>query len=493
MMAKPLPFPLLLRVAGLALAALPCGAGCTSSSSGGHGTGDDASTADASMNVDGGADGGLSDDGAADDGDAAVRDDFVWATSFAAASGTEVLAMAADATSVVIVGQLGGPATFGNTVLGADGGTGNGQAFIAKLDVQGNLLWAKAATGATSLFEAVLMDPNGNILVAGDDYGDAPTFAFDGVTQPGQAAGVLFSLDPSGGVRWSASAPATIAIDFGSLALSGSNVVVAGALNGDAAFGGDDGGLPVSGCTAPGCVFLATYGADGTPHWAEKAPSTPQRGNEAGNPREVWVAASPSAIWLAISGYFESGMMNPDANQLVVNAYDTTGALTWNKSFPDSTGSPTISGLAVDGTGNLFVGGAFAQGLQLGSGIFPSGQYVAKLSASGGVAWAEGDPSSGQLGLHALALGDVLYTFGNGSVGQPPEGMSLAGIDPGDGHVVSADACMASDSLGEEVAVSAAGVFVAGRGGPPAVFGRLSLAQNGIFVAKRKPPTADGG
>lgn len=479
--------------AALLLAGLPSGAGCTSPSSGGHGAGDDASTMDASMNVDGGEGDAFTDDGAADDGDAAVRDDFAWVASFAAASGSKVLAMAADASSVVIVGQLGGPATFGGTVLDTDGGSANGEAFIAKLDVQGNLVWAKAASGATSLFEAVLIDPSGNIVVAGDDYGDAPTFAFDGVTQTSQSAGVLFSLDPNGGVRWSTSVPATMAIDFGSLAFSGANIVVAGALNGDAAFGGGDGGLSVSGCTGVGCVFMAMYGADGTPQWAEKAPSTPQRGNAAGNPREVWVAASASALWLGISGYFESGMMNPDANQLVVNAYDTTGALTWTKSFPDSSGSPTLSGLAVDAAGNLYVGGSFAQGLQLGSGTFPSGTYLAKLTSSGGVAWAEGDPSSGQLGLTALAFGDELYTFGNGSLGQPPEGMSLDGIDPSDGNVVSADGCMASGNLGEEVAVSAAGVFVAGQGGPPAVFGKLSLSQQGLFVAKRKPPTPDGG
>ncbi len=173
----------------------------------------------------------------------------------------------------------------------------------------------------------------------------------------------------------------------------------------------------------------------------------------------------------------------PPAIQLVVNAYDTTGALTWNKSFPEPQGSPTLSGLAADSSGNLFIGGNFAQGLQLGTGTFSSGTYVAKLTSSGSVAWAESDPASGQLGLNALALGDQLYTFGNGSLGSPPEGMSLDGLDPTDGHVVSADGCQAAGGLGEEVAASSAGVFVAGQGGPPAIFGKLDggldLTQEG--------------
>ena len=80
----------------------------------------------------------------------------------------------------------------GSTTLDTDGGGSNGSAFIAKLDTQGNLLWAKAATGATSLFEAVLLDPGGNILVAGDGYGDSPTFAFEGVSLPVAPSGVLF-------------------------------------------------------------------------------------------------------------------------------------------------------------------------------------------------------------------------------------------------------------------------------------------------------------
>lgn len=467
------------------------GPACSSSSSGGGGTAGDSGVPDSTTSGDGSdMDGASSTDGAGDDGAASIPDDFEWVQSFAAASGSEVLAMAADASSVVIVGQLGGPATFGGTTF--DAGGGNGNAFIAKLDTKGQLAWAKVATGATSLFESVLVDPAGNILVAGDDYGDAPTFAFDGVSGPASRSGFIFELDPNGAVKWNVSVTATSAIDFGSIAFSGSDVVVAGALNGDADFAGDDAGLPVSGCTGVGCVFLAEYGSDGTPRWAEKAPSTPARGNEAGNPREVWVAASTSAIWLAIAGYFEVGMTS-DANQLVVDAYDTSGALTWNKSFPDSSGAPTLSGLAVDASGSLFVGGNFAQGLALGSGAFPSGTYLAKLTSTGDVAWAEGDPTSGQLGLEALALGDALYTFGNGTLGEPPEGMSLDGIDPTDGHVVSADGCQAAGNLGEEVAVSTAGVFVAGQGGPPAIFGRLTLAQKGLFVAKRKPPPPDGG
>ena len=296
---------------------------------------------------------------------------------------------------------------------------------------------------------------------------------------------------------WSASATATSAIDFGSIAFSGTNVVVAGALNGDAAFSGDA-GLPVSGCTGTGCVFLAMYGSGGTPMWAEKAPSTPQRGNAAGNPREVWVAASASSIWLGISGYYETGTGNPDTNQLVVNGYDATGALTWNKSFPDSQGSPTLSGaLRPTRPGNLFIGGSFAQNLHARE-LAPSraARIVAKLTSSGSVAWAESDPANGQLGIYALALGDELYTFGNGNLGSPPEGMSLDGLDPADGHVVSADGCQAAGNLGQEVAVSSAGVFVAGQAGPPGVFGQVDgggITQKGLFVAKRKPTVRDGG
>lgn len=478
------------------LAWLACGPGCTSSSAGpGDGGATDGTAGGGDAATDGGsaADGGFDDADAGDD--AAIKDDFAWVTSFAAASGSEILAMAADASSVVVVGQLGGPATFGTTVLDEDGGSNNGSAFIAKLDTQGNLLWAKAATGATSLFEAVLIDPAGNILVAGDGYGDAPTFAFDGVSLPTQSTGILMKLDPSGAVTWTARALATEAIDFGSIAFSGTKVVVAGTINGDATFGGDA-GLPISGCTGAGCVFMAMVDANGTLGWAEKAPSTPQRGNGAGDPREVWVAASPASIWLAISGYFETSSGASDVDQLVVNAYDATGALTWNKSFPEVQGSPALSGLAADDAGNLFLGGNFAQGLQLGTGNFASGTFVAKLTSSGSVAWAESDPASGQLGMHALALGDQLYTFGNGSLGQPPEGMSLDGLDVSDGHVVSADGCEASGNLAEEVAVSPAGVFVAGQGGPPAVFGRIDgggVTQKGLFVAMRKPPAGGGG
>ena len=242
-------------------------------------------------------DGGLLDVSAGDAGgddaadsessDAAPLDDFAWAQSFQASFGSTILAMASDATSVVIAGQILGTATLGKTTLTTADSAGN--AFVAKLDTSGNVLWAQIASGASSDFEAVAIDASGNIVVSGNDFGDGPSVTFGGTTLTpdttgtigghavGSSAGILFAMDPTGAVKWSTLVETTGEVNLGSLAFSGTTLFAAGPINDDAAFA-SGGGSPITGCGTDGCVFLAAWGAaDGTLQWAKEAPSAPPR------------------------------------------------------------------------------------------------------------------------------------------------------------------------------------------------------------------------
>jgi len=491
--------PLLLRrglAATVAVAAAAATSGCSPSSnaSSDGGLSGDAAALDGAMAGDDAADAAPPDD--APGGDARQLDDFAWVKSFQAGSGSTIFAMAADATSVVIAGQLTGTATFGTTTL--TGSTGQGSAFVAKLDASGNVVWAQVASGASSDFESVVIDSAGDVIVSGTDFADGPSVTFGGVTltpdtttmiggNPVAGAGMLLSLSSAGTVQWSRLVESTGEVNLGSLAVSGSTIFAAGPIIDDAAFA-SGGASAITGCGTTGCVYLAAWGTDGTLQWAKPAASTPHRGTGV-DPAEVWLAANGSNLVLAIGGDQALAEGATDAAQVVVNLYDLTGVLTWTRSAPLSGGGPAVTGVALDPSGSTYVSGDFAQGLVLGSFTVTGSDYVAKYSPGGSVVWAITDPQDMELGIHGLALGTALYTFGNGDVGPAVDAgthMSLDGFDPATGKPVTVDPCGATMGIGQTVTASSAGVFVAGQGGPPGQFGLHGTTAQGFFVAKKK-------
>jgi hypothetical protein len=306
---------------------------------------------------------------------------------------------------------------------------------------------------------------------------------------------VIAKLDASGNPAWVKMVESTEEIDLGSLAISGSNVIAAGPLDGDAAFGPGE-TMTVTGCPM-GCVAFAAFDGTGTVQWAAKAPSTPMRNNAAGNPHQVQLGTDGTGnFWLGIGGSFE-GAGAPDANQLVVNRYDATGALSWNKSFPLPIvgAEPDLTGFAVDAAGNSYAVGTSAQGLVLGSTTIDSdgvGDFIAKFSPTGDVVWAKTlDLDMSSAGTSALAIGTQVLTFGNSNDLDNilPSGIGPMGVghfDPATGTLVSATTCGASQEHGSAIAISGTSVYVAGEGASTGVFGRLTTTNSGVFVAKLK-------
>lgn len=497
-----------LALATLAALAFPLLARCTTNGSGPSQGGLDSGSSDEDSPS------GSDDGGTLPDGDAGVPDTFAWARAFAAGEGSDIMAMASDSSGVVVVGQISGTATIGATTLTGTDDAGN--AFVAKLDPNGNVLWAKIASGSESAFEAVVIDPSGNILVSGAEYGDAPaSFTFAGTTltpnttsgtiggsSVNPAAGLVARLDASGNLTWLKMVETTRAIDVGTLALSGTNVVVAGASNGSSAFGPNE-TIPITCTTATGeCVFLAAYdAATGTPKWGVVAPSTPARGNGAADPHQVQMGVDGTGnIFLGIGGYFE-GAGSTDDTELVVNKYTPAGTLTWNKVFAAAGGdTPDLTGFVVDATGNSYVLAEAATGLVLGSTtVNPtgSGDVIAKLDSTGAVTWVNVLDSS-PVGTVGLALGTSLLTFGNGDdpnsiLPDTVVPMTLGEFALGTGALSTSVTCGIAQAEGKVVAINGTSTYVAGDGTSPGVFGHVqttTLAEDGgsggFFVAKLK-------
>ncbi len=453
-----------------------------------------------------------SDGGTLPDGDAGVRDTFAWAQAFPAGQGSDIVAMAFDSSGVVVVGQITGTATIGATTLTATDSQGN--AFAAKLDPSGNVLWAQIASGSQSIFEAVAIDPSGDIFLSGAEGGDSPaSVTFAGTTaapnsisgtiagsEVSPAAGIVARLDASGHLTWLELVETTKLIDVGALALNGNSLVVAGALDGNAAFGPNE-TLPIT-CTTSTteCVFFATYDvATGAASWERVAPSTPPRGNGAGNPHQVQLGLDATGnIFLGIGAAYQVSA-GPDLSELVVNEYDPTGALRWNKVFPAGSAQPELTGFAVDATGNSYVLGHDGAGLVFGSTTIDSnatGAFLAKLDPTGNVAWAETLDLIAP-GATGLALGTTILTFGDGDDPSTvlPRGaypMVLGRFDVGTGKLSSTVTCGMGHPDGKVVATRGTVTYVAGDGTSPGVFGRIETTGasdaggGGFFVARLK-------
>lgn len=147
------------------------------------------------------------------------------------------------------------------------------------------------------------------------------------------------------------------------------------------------------------------------------------QGLNAGDGNAVAVGASGD---IAICGTatvevdFGDGPLAPRGNQdVVVAKLASNGTLRWAKRF-GGTSSELCSSVAIDGAGNVAIGGTYFDGptFDLGDGglpkVFGSEGFVAKLdSATGAPLWASAVASSGVDRVYGLAVdpsGDVLAT-----------------------------------------------------------------------------------
>ena len=123
-------------------------------------------------------------------------------------SGTQAVATDAQGNSYV-TGFIYGSATFGSTTVG---GAGWYDAFLAKIDTNGNWLWAKSVGGSSSDFgRAVCVDDQGNVYWTGDFVGSV-NIGGTALTSNGggnlNGGGEVFAakLDSNGNYLWAVSA-----------------------------------------------------------------------------------------------------------------------------------------------------------------------------------------------------------------------------------------------------------------------------------------------
>ena len=293
---------------------------------------------------------------------------------------------------------------FGNAFIsgwtrGSLGGInmGSDDAFLAKYDTAGNLLWIKQiGTGAWDLSFSVAVDASGNAFISGYTTGNL------GGTNAGNSDAFLAKYDPNGNLFWIKQFGTSADDSSYSVAVDASgNAFISGLTSGS--LGGTNVGSED--------VFLAKFDPNGNLLWTEQIGTiAPERS------RSVVVDGAGNVF---ISGltYGSLGGTNVGEIDAFLAKYDTNGNLLWIEQLGTSRDEYSFS-VAVDTTGNAFISG-YTYGILGGTNAGGSDAFISKYDPSGNLLWTHQLGTSGGDVSRAMALdgfGNAFisgYTTGN--------------------------------------------------------------------------------
>jgi Ca2+-binding RTX toxin-like protein len=292
--------------------------------------------------------------------------------------------------SSLISGFYGGTTTFGSTTLTAKGSY---DAFLAKLDPNGNFLWAISAggvnsTGSNDYANSVAVLPDGSCIVVGSFEGTA-TFGTTTLTAAGGSGADLFvaKINSNGTYAWVRNYGRSLSDSVNESCY-------------DVAIAGSDGSSYITG------IFFQSIPLGGSILTATSTSSWVAKLDSSGNVQ--WSSkladfATPSTISAAVDGGALiigsfSGTRSFGAYQLAASADDifvckisASGITEWASK---AGGAVSDKGIAAEATndGGFLVTGFFTGTASFGSfSLISAGGrdiFVAKLSATGVFEWA---------------------------------------------------------------------------------------------------------
>jgi len=389
--------------------------------------------------------------------------------------------------------------TLGSTTL-----TNSGQSdiFVAKMNSNGNWLWAKQA-GGTSYYTCndIVMDNSGNIYITGN-FGSSITF---GTTPPtiltSNGAGDIFiaKMDSNGNWLWGKSAGgAEGGFCYGLAVDSNENCYVTGCFDSNITFGS----TTLTG-QADEDIFIAKMDNNGNWLWAKKA----------GGPVDnvgYSVAVDNDGNCYACGYFMESAtfgnytVTSNTGDGSYVAKLDSNGNWLWVA----SANTPTPDGFAVDNNGNSYVAGSFYHSATFGTITLTSSNYwdifVAKLDSNGNWLWVKQAGGTVRDYCSGLTIDDSgnsfisgyfssSATFGNTTLtSRGKDDIFVARLDSNGNWIWINQAGGTSNDGGYDIAVDTNGNnYIVGNFFGNATFGNTTLTCNGydnIYVAKLRMP-----
>ena len=235
---------------------------------------------------------------------------------------------------------------------------GGGDIFLVKYDINGNVIWARGASGTADDFAyGVASDANGNSYVCGSFSSDTLTFGSYNVfnVSPGTRDVFLAKFDPNGVPLWAVSGGGSNQDEGYSVAVDSiGNCYLTGYFKSPTMALGTD----VFNQSGVKDFFIAKYDSNGNYIWGKRG-----EGNDQDESRSVVVDRYGNA-WVA--GFFEGQDLTIDTST-ITNAwwgysdiflfkFDPNGNVIRKKGFGTGNHEQAYS-LAADPFGNIFMGG----------------------------------------------------------------------------------------------------------------------------------------
>jgi hypothetical protein len=370
-----------------------------------------------------------------------------WARTWGGSDYDQGFSVAVDGSgNAYVTGQFYGTLDF-DPGAGADNHTSNGYAdvYLSKFDSNGKFLWARAWGGLyDDLGISVAIDGSGNVYVTGFFGGTVdfdPGAVVDNHTSNGGNDVFLSIFDPNVNFIWARTWGGPVAgvpADCGnSVAIDGSgNAYVAGAFAGTVDF---DPGAGVDNHTSNGDddIFLSKFDPNGN---LVSARTWGGPGEDMG-----CSAAIDGSGNVYVTGFFEDTVdFDPGAgvdshasnggSDVFLNKLDPSGNFVWARTWGGLGYEEGVS-VAVDGSGNAYITGWFADTVDFdpGAGVdnhASNGLYdvfLSKLDANGNFVWAR------TWGGSDLDYGNSVAIDGSGNAYITGRFSNTVDFDPGAG------------------------------------------------------------
>jgi hypothetical protein len=427
-----------------------------------------------------------------------------WARTF----GGEATVQATSVTmgnggTVHVVGNFRGTVTLGTNQLVSNG---SDDAFFAKLDQAGNILWARSVgSGNGDYAKSVVVDGAGNVYVAGEFNGTV-AFGSTTLTSQGNSYDVfVVKLDSNGNFIWAKSAGGNWSESAGTLVLNAAgDLFLSGFYGGSATFGSNN-------LTAPPFTmseaFVTKLDGAGNFVWAARAGA-----NYSTSPTTL---AADSAGNVYVAGEFRDPITlgtntlstgNPLEGSFIAKL-DGSGNYLWAKLLANATNGPAVAypyAMTADASGHVIVVGRY-QGTQNFGNVtlssLPSADvFITQLDPDGNFLWATSAGGPGYDEARAVTVDAVgciyvtgMFTPPNGTFGQTiltgngSQQLFLTKLDRNGQFLWATNG---TNLAGNSVAVDQAGnICVGGNYSGFATFGTNTFAINNgaAFVARLKP------
>ena len=249
--------------------------------------------------------------------------------------------------SSLVTGYFQGSASFGTTTLTTFGGN---DIFVAKLDANGNWLWAsRAGSSGNDNGNGLAALPDGSSIITGS-FRNVASFGTSSVTSAGGEDVFVAKLDPNGTWVWATSGGSRSGDPGKSVSVlaDGSSIVV-GFIAASATFGSTN--LTGFGSND---LFVAKVDASGNWVWAKNAGGS---GSDVG----TGVSALPDGSSI-ITGYFagtaafgSTTLTSAGGDDIVVAKLDASGSWAWAKRAGGSgtDGGNDVVGALTDGSSSI--------------------------------------------------------------------------------------------------------------------------------------------